>query len=795
MGDEIERKRLLIYERTKLGHKETRSLKLRYAERIPPRTAKRPDSPKGMAPESKARFILIGLTAIFLISWLILDSKVGSTSLALAIVSFFFVKLLDGLYYGPRLSPLGSHPIILSSGRLVKTGYLFMRPANSTTLAGNCRPGLSAAIINMRLNGGLIATRRQLIYFVRAKSLSSGDMIRKLRSRGAGLAKAYESAYNVRLVPVDAPANLNQMVSVRVSGFRKASNIVGQTVRASMLSGRYQVSLLPRMPLFNSIKLNDKGVLLVSFAPLGGVFGRVRTWLKRWLFAREMKKTSLYDEEPSEGSYFVALTRRVLSYNALFSLSMIVLTFGSSSVAHSENVESIETSMGTEMEQHSYEKEEEKAIRGFRIAAPRSVELKDVNPVSAIRKFFSFSGITVTPLDLEYIIYPLPNLKGYTVVPKPVMTSGDMLIGTSVEETLKDSYPYHMSSGDLNGNVLIIGTTGSGKSVTAATIVKNLKDNVLILDWNGEYSNALSPEGFETYAIGEFTYNPFERSGTSREEVPLRLTELMNGLMAYAYRQPLTPTQYRLLANALMDMESYSIRILVKKVCQKLEGEKRPDVLRAWESLYAKLAPFDKDYFITSGDAVHCDQLLCGRNIVDMRRMDENGKLLLALSMLENLYRIAVHGGLSERLVVVVDEAHRLQYSTSKVIGVEKPMVGVPPPIIERITRECRKHGLNMVLITQTPSGVTDEVQANLGVVICHRMKGMEAEVADSIIGLSKRFGEEATASLLTLPTGYAYIETARAQLQLVHVAANDRELVSRMEVRARNREEMALSR
>jgi len=100
-----------------------------------------------------------------------------------------------------------------------------------------------------------------------------------------------------------------------------------------------------------------------------------------------------------------------------------------------------------------------------------------------------------------------------------------------------------------------------------------------------------------------------------------------------------------------------------------------------------------------------------------------------------------------------------------------------------------------MILITQTPSGVTDEVQANLGVVICHRMKGMEAEVADSIIGLSKRFGEEAIASLLTLPTGYAYIETARVQLQLVHVAANDRELVSRMEVRARNREEMALSR
>jgi len=213
----------------------------------------------------------------------------------------------------------------------------------------------------------------------------------------------------------------------------------------------------------------------------------------------------------------------------------------------------------------------------------------------------------------------------------------------------------------------------------------------------------------------------------SRDEAPLRFTELTNSLMAYAYRQPLTPTQYHLLTEVLREMENHNIRILVKKVGQKMEGERRPDVLRAWESLYAKLTPFDKDHFITSGDAVHCDQLLCGRNIVNMEGMDEHGKLLLALSMLENLYRIAVHGGLSERLVVV-DEAHRLQYSTSKEIGLEKPMVGVPPPVVERITRECRKHGLNMVLITQTPSGVTDEVQANLGVVVCHRMKGREAE-------------------------------------------------------------------
>jgi hypothetical protein len=83
----------------------------------------------------------------------------------------------------------------------------------------------------------------------------------------------------------------------------------------------------------------------------------------------------------------------------------------------------------------------------------------------------------------------------------------------------------------------------------------------------------------------------------------------------------------------------------------------------------------------------------------------------------------------------------------------------------------------------------------NLGVVVCHRMKGREAEAADSIIGLSTRFGEEAGASLLTLPTGYAYVETTRAPLQLVHMAANERELVSRMEVRARGQDELTLAR
>ena len=668
---------------------------------------------------------------------------------------------------------------------MIRTGYLFMKPANSTTLAGNCKPGLSAALVNMELKGGVILTERQLLYFVRTRSLTLNGLLARLRSKAVGFAKAYETVYNVRLAPTDVPPGLVQILNLRATGFRTSSDSRGQTIRTSSLSGRYHINLLPRLPLLNSLGLNDSGMTLVSFAPVGGVLGWLRTWWLKRSFAKEMERTSLYSNESSEMGHVVAFARRVLSYDKLFTLCVVVLTSGRDPALHSQNVESLETSMGIEMEEHSHSEEEGSEFRrGFRIAVPRYVESKCVNPISAVRRLFSFDGIVITPADLEYLVYPPPNLKGYTIVPVPRQTEGDIPIGNSVDGTFRDAYPYRLFETDLAGNALVIGTTGSGKSVTAATLAKNLDSSVLMFDWNGEYSGALGSWGYRTLRIGDYSYNPFERAGLNREEAPLRFAELTNNLMAYAYHQPLTPTQYRLLVNALSEMENYSLRILVKKVKQKTEKETRADVLRAWESLYTKLVPLDQECFIPLGNAVHCDQLLLGKNVINMQDMREDGKLFLTMSMLENLYRIATRGELSERLVVVVDEAHRLQYRASREVDSEKPTVGLPPPIVERITRECRKHGLNMVLVTQTPSGVTDEVQANLGVVICHRMKGREAGVADSIIGLSKRLGEAATVGLLTLPTGYAYVETTNTSLQLVHIAATERALISMMGVR-----------
>ena len=790
MGDEVERERLLIYERTRLKGSGAQNPKLKYTARTLGRTTESVNSISSLQnwSGSTTGSALLGLATILFILGLVVDSGTGTVLLALAAISFSSARLLRSLYYNPQVRSLESHPVVLCSGRLIKTGYLFMKPTNSTTLAGNCNPGLSAALVNMGLNGGMILTKRQLLYFIKTRSLTINGLLAGLRSKAAGLAKAYEAVYNVRLAQVDAPTELIQALSLRAIGFSTSSNARGSTVRASSLSGRYHINLLPRLPLLNRLGLNDNGVALVSFAPVGGILGWLRTWWLKWSFAKEMEQTSLYDNESSEKGHLVASARRVLSYDKLFTLCIVVLTFGRDPALHSQNVESLETSMGIEMEQHPHDEEEGREfIRGFRISTPRSVELKGANPVSAVRRLFSFDGIAVTPADLEYVIYPPPSLKGYTIVPVPKETTGDVLIGNSVDQTFRDVYPYRLATGDLVGNVLAIGTTGSGKSVTTATLVTNLQDNVLVFDWNGEYSRALGPEGFKVYRIGDHSYNPFERVGVSSEEAPLRLTELTNNLMAYAYHQPLTPTQYRLLADALREMENYSLRILVKKIKQKMEGETRADVLRAWESLYTKLVPLDQKCFIPSGDVVHCDQLLLGKNVVNIQGMRDDGKLFLIMSMLENLYRIATRGELSERLVVVVDEAHRLQYKASREMDSEKPTVGLPPPIVERITRECRKHGLNMILITQTPSGVTDEVQANLGVVICHRMKGREAEVADSIIGLSRRFGREATAGLLTLPTGYAYVETTSTPLQLVHMAATERALISLMEVGTRD--------
>ncbi|MGB9806883.1 MAG: ATP-binding protein [Thermoproteota archaeon] len=782
MDEEIEKKKIIFYE----YEKRSGDINFRYTKVASIKATKKVNSEEKSQEAllellEKVNALFLNFSVLCLIFAFLTSSSVQVTFLILSAFSFLFSSSLTNLYYDPKLILLNSNPTILYSKGLIKTGYLFLKPANPTNLAGNCKPGISAALANLKLSGGIVVTKQHLLYFVKARSFSLNNLVKNLRSKAAGFSSAYEATYKVRLVAVNAP-ELFKMLRVVAKDSETSLNEKGYTIRASLLFGRYKINFLPRIPLLNSLRLNEKGLLLISFSPLSGVSGWIKTSLAKFLFSNEVKKL-LSKEGFSERNYF-SIAQRVLSYDILFNLSLVVLTFSEDEALHQENVESTEASIGIEDEQRSYDEESKEFLKGFKVATPRFVKLKNINPVSAIRKFFSSEGILIPPLDLEYLVYPLPHLKSYLAIPKPLATAGDIEIGSTVDETLRDSYPYFLSSEDLHGNVLIIGTTGSGKSVTAATIVKNLRESVLIFDWNGEYSRALGPLGFNIYEIGEYSYNPFERAGVSKEEVPLRLAELTNSLIAYAYHQPLTPTQYSLLIEALKEMENYSIRILVKKIKQKIEREKRADLLRAWESLYAKLLPVDQNYFIPSGNTIHCDQIINQRSIIDMHLMNEHSKLFLVLSILENLYLMATRGKLFERLVVVVDEAHRLQFKTNKEIGAEKPTVGIPPPVVERITRECRKYGLNMILITQVPSGVTEEVQANLGVVVCHRTKGKEAEVASSIIGLSSRFGEASVVGLLNLPTGYAYIETTRTPLQLVHVASKERELISRMEVK-----------
>ncbi|NHV06008.1 MAG: DUF87 domain-containing protein [Thaumarchaeota archaeon] len=782
MDEEVEKKKLILYEYEKYS----KDIKFRYTKVASIKTTKKVTSEKKSQEVllellEKAHALFFNLSVLCLIFAFLTSSGVQVTLTMLSALSFLLSSSLKNLYYDPKLTLLNSNPKILYSKGLIKTGFLFLKPANPTNLAGNRKPGISAALVNLKLSGGIIVTKQQLIYFVKARSFFLDNLVKNLKSKATGFSSAYEATYNVRLVAIDAP-ELFTMLKTVAKESETPLNEKGYAIRASLLLGRYKINFLPRIPLLNSLKLNENGLLLISFSPISGVLEGIKTSLAKLLFFNETKKL-LIKEGFSKNNYF-SIVQRILSYDVLFNLSLVVLTFSEDEVLHQENVESTEASIGIEDEQHYYDEESKELFKGFKVASPRFVKLKNVNPISAIRKFFSSEGILIPPLDLEYLVYPLPYLKSYLAIPKPSATVGNVEIGNTLDETLKDAYPYFLSSEDLYGNVLIFGTTGSGKSVTAATIVKNLRENVLIFDWNGEYSRALGPLGFNIYKIGEYSYNPFERAGVSKEDVPLRLAELTNSLIAYAYHQPLTPTQYSLLIETFKEMENYSIRILVKKVKQKIEKEKRADLLRAWESLYSKLLPIDQDYFIPYGNIVHCDQIINQRSIIDMHLMNEYSKLFLVLSILENLYLMATRGKLLERLFVVVDEAHRLQFRANKEIGAEKPIVGIPPPVVERITRECRKYGLNMILITQVPSGVTEEVQANLGVVICHRTKGKEAEVASSIIGLSKRFGEASVAGLLSLPTGYAYIETTRAPLQLVHIASKERELISRMEVK-----------
>ncbi len=255
-------------------------------------------------------------------------------------------------------------------------------------------------------------------------------------------------------------------------------------------------------------------------------------------------------------------------------------------------------------------------------------------------------------------------------------------------------------------HVLITGTTGSGKSHTAALITKRASEKlglkVVVLDWHGEYTSLLQDyEYIDPYdnPVALFTGDPDDISVLSSI---LDLTPPQEYLLEKILRRNTNVVKS---INFLLDyIESYPEESNWMRET-KLSLHRRLSLLvrENNSTLFEARGKSDlKSLGLTSKPV-----------IVDLARIRDVSIRRLYASFL--LKRIAPSNpGREKNLLVVLEEAYNY---LSKIQPVK--------PICEML-REIRKFGVGLIIVSQSISQLVDDVSMNTNTKIIHAVKSKQ---------------------------------------------------------------------
>jgi len=143
---------------------------------------------------------------------------------------------------------------------------------------------------------------------------------------------------------------------------------------------------------------------------------------------------------------------------------------------------------------------------------PTDPDLPQVGSASVVSTLESFDGRspmtgTADHAPLFYISNAAESGKSGILIGKVKSSGGEF-------------HDFYLQLDDLRRHIAILGMTGSGKSTTAATVVKQVAEMglpALVLDWHNEYGSIISKVGGRVVSPGkdDFAINPIESSFSS----------------------------------------------------------------------------------------------------------------------------------------------------------------------------------------------------------------------------------------------------------------------------------------
>ncbi len=328
-------------------------------------------------------------------------------------------------------------------------------------------------------------------------------------------------------------------------------------------------------------------------------------------------------------------------------------------------------------------------------------------------------------MDYEIVVYGLGGFGERETIGEEESSLHNICLG----EIVGSNKLYCVRLSEILRHVLIVGTTGSGKTTTASIICKNVLNKgktVVVFDWNGEYFEVLQNIGVEEKYIVVFNknnplrINPFEHSRHSDyEEYVEQIIDILENVLQ------LTPPQtYFLYQTFAENKDIRSFSSLLEKLSENpfyVEGysgrEARFALIRKIRMLTFSSA---KRVFATTNDL---EKIFNSKSyspkifIVDLSWITNvTLKKLYSLFLLKAIFdRVSLesrnHRGILKYLVII-DEAHNILTENNE--------------LLQRVFSEIRKFGAGLVAISQSISEMPNYVLRNTNIKIFHTIRSFK---------------------------------------------------------------------
>jgi hypothetical protein len=362
----------------------------------------------------------------------------------------------------------------------------------------------------------------------------------------------------------------------------------------------------------------------------------------------------------------------------------------------------------------------------------------------------------------------------------------------------EDSTSHQVHLHDLTKHVLVVGTTGSGKTTTCLHLLAELTEYeipfLIIEPVNAEHDDYRAllrlpqlRDRLQVFTLGDeetapFRLNPFEiQSGvTVNEHISALLTAFkaaipmweplprlfLKALKRTYYRHGWTA--FRKPTDDMTDPPFPTIRDFYYQLSQVVDneiehaGEVKGNIRGASKLRIEALLEGSCGRILSARNSLPIETWMEQPTLLELRHIgdDEDKALMMAfIMMMVNEY---LDKGRSQRSkgqlqhVILIEEAHRLLENTSSETSVDQTNTkGQAAQAFARALAENRKYGEGIIIAEQLPTKLVPDVIGNTALKIMQRLTSADDR---EVMGKAMKFDEFQQEHIVTLETGEAAV-------------------------------------